>query len=74
MDREAATKQMKALKGKSKAARKAGKRAQALAFRNGAARLQRKLKATAPRPKKGAKEEAPAAAPAAAAPAAPAAG
>lgn len=64
MDREAATKQMKALKAKAKAARKGGKRELAAAFRSGAARVQRKLKATAPRG--GKKKEEAAAAPAAA--------
>jgi hypothetical protein len=68
MDRQAATKQMKALKAKAKAARKEGKGALAATFRLGSARLQRKLKATAPRAKKGGEkkdEAAPAAAPAA---------
>lgn len=52
MDREAASKQMKALKSKAKAARKAGKRDIARTFQNGVARLTRKLKASAPRTKK----------------------
>jgi len=69
MDRQAATKQMKALKAKARAARKGGKRELAAAFRSGSARLQRKLAATAPRAKKGEKKEE-AAAPAAPAPAA----
>jgi len=65
MDRQAVTKQMKALKAKGRAARKGGKRELAATFRAASARLQRKLKATAPH---GKKDEA--AAPAAAAPAA----
>jgi hypothetical protein len=56
MDREAAAKQMKALKAKSKAARKSGKRELALTFRYGADRLNRQLKATAPRNVKKAEE------------------
>ena len=62
MEREAILKQMKALKPKGKAARKAGKRENAKSFRAGAARLQRKLKATAPRQVE-TKEEAAAGAP-----------
>ena len=45
MDREALNKAMKALKSKSKAARKAGKKDQAAAFKNGASRLLRQIKA-----------------------------
>ncbi len=52
MDREAAAKQMKMLKSKGKAAHKAGKREVAIAFKHGAARLARQLKATAPRKSK----------------------
>ena len=69
MDRQAVTKQMKALKAKGRAARKGGKRELAATFRAASARLQRKLKATAPHGKKGEKKDE-AAAPAAAAPAA----
>ena len=66
MDRQAATKQMKALKAKARAARKEGKRELAAAFRSGSARVQRKLKATAPHGKKAEKKEEAAAAPVAA--------
>lgn len=49
MDREAISKQMKSLKSKAKAARKAGKRDEAIAFSHGSARLHRRLKATGPK-------------------------
>ena len=49
MDREAVVKQMKELKAKAKKARREGKRAIAGGFRGGMQRLQRKLKASAPR-------------------------
>jgi hypothetical protein len=69
MDREALTKKMKALYKKAADARQKGKRDIARAFANGAARVQRELKRTAPKTKKGDA----AAKPDAAAPAAPAA-
>ena len=67
MDREALTKKMKALYKKAADARSKGKRDIARAFASGAARVQRELKKSAPKPKKG--EAAAAATPAAAAPA-----
>jgi len=73
MDRETLQKQMKTLKGKAKAARKAGKRELVTAFKRGSARAKRKLKALNPRKKvrgKKGEEAAAAPAPAAAAPAA----
>jgi len=62
MDREAVIKKIKTMKGKAKAARKAGKRDQALVFKNGMRRLQRTLKAAEPkiRKKKSETAEAPA--------------
>lgn len=45
MDRDALNKAMKAMKSKSKAARKAGKKELAASFKNGASHLLRKLKA-----------------------------
>ena len=52
MDRDAVLKQMKALKAKARAARKAGKKEIAATFHSGAARLIRQLKATKPREQK----------------------
>lgn len=53
MDREAVTKKIKLMKGKAKAARKANKRDQSLAFKYGMRRLVRELKANTPKaPKK----------------------
>jgi hypothetical protein len=49
MDREKVTEQLKGLKAKAKAARKAGNRDAAAAFRGGAKRLQRRLAATSER-------------------------
>ncbi len=49
MDREAAMSQAKVLKDKARAARKAGKKQLAKAFKQGSKRLRRKLRATAPK-------------------------
>lgn len=56
MDQQDITKQMKALKAKAKAARKEGKAAIAATFRDGAARLGRRLKAAKSAIKKVVKE------------------
>ena len=45
MDRDALNKAMKALKAKARAARKAGKKDQAAAFKNGASHMLRAIKA-----------------------------
>ncbi|MBI5509916.1 MAG: hypothetical protein HY903_14265 [Deltaproteobacteria bacterium] len=52
MDREATMAKVKSMKAKAKAARKAGKREQALAFVYGMKRLQRALKAAEPKIRK----------------------
>jgi hypothetical protein len=56
MDQDAILKQMKALKSKAKAARKEGKRAIAATFRDGAARLSRRIRAAQSAVKKVVKE------------------
>ncbi len=52
MDTQALTKQMKDLKAKARAARKAGKGDAATAFRKGSARAARTLRRVAPAPVK----------------------
>lgn len=49
MDREAAKKKLQAMKGKARKARGEGKKEIAKSFRAAARRVQRKLKATAPK-------------------------
>lgn len=56
MDVQALTKQMKDLKAKARAARKAGKKDLARAFRSGSGRAARKLRRMAPPPAKPAAE------------------
>ena len=52
MDREAALKKIKMYKTKAKAAKKAGKRDNALGFKYAMQRVQRELKAAAPKVRK----------------------
>ena len=52
MDREAVVKKIKMFKTKAKAAKKAGKRDNALGFKYAMQRLQRELKAAAPKVRK----------------------
>ncbi len=52
MDREAVIKKVKMFKAKAKAARKAGKRDNALGFKYAMQRLQRELKAAEPKVRK----------------------